>query len=167
MAAAQVITLVLAAALIMGAKVETHAILSAGSDSSVGLSPAAEASLRATIERHLNRPYSWGASGLKTFDCSGFVWRLMADNGILIKRTTARKFYMCLPKVSEADRWKFGNVVFFSNLKHCGIVDTPETFYHAAVSVGTHRSRFDPLWRTRITGVRALPWIEHAAVAKE
>ena len=61
----------------------------------------------------------------------------------------------------------FGNVVFFNNLKHCGIVDTPETFYHAAVSVGTHQSRFSPVWRRRICGVRAMPRIEPPAVAKE
>lgn len=55
------------------------------------------------------------------------------------------------------DRWNFGNIVFFDNLKHCGIVDTRETFYHAAVSAGTHRSEFDPFWRRKISGVRAMP----------
>ena len=135
-------------------------------NSSAGLSPAAEAAVRADIEKHLHRPYVWGACGLKSFDCSGFVWRVMADNEIFIKRTTARKFYMCLPKVSEADRWNFGNVVFFSDLKHCGIVETPETFFHAAVSAGTSRSRFDPLWRRQICGVRALPRVEPRGVAR-
>ncbi|MEK7269344.1 MAG: NlpC/P60 family protein [Planctomycetota bacterium] len=139
----------------------------AAPDSSSDLSAAAEAAVRATIGLHLKRPYVWGACGLKSFDCSGFVWRVMIENGILIKRTTARKYYMCLPKVAEGDRWTFGNVVFFSNLKHCGIVDTPATFYHAAVSTGTHQSRFDPVWRRRISGVRAMPRIEQPAVARE
>ncbi len=109
------------------------------------------------IERHLGRPYVWGSTGLKSYDCSGFVWRVMQENGILIKRTTARKYFMCLPKVEDADRWRFGNIVFFSHLKHCGIVDSPETFYHSSVTAGTHLSRFDPLWRGRVSGVRAMP----------
>ena len=119
--------------------------------------PGPRLRVQAVIERHLGRPYVWGSSGLKSFDCSGFVWRVMYENGILIKRTTARKYFLTLPKVSDDERWAFGNIVFFSNLKHCGIVQTPETFYHAAVSAGTHVSRFDPLWRLRVSGVRAMP----------
>jgi len=115
------------------------------------------AALQAAIDRHLGRPYVWGACGLKSYDCSGFVWRVMLENGILMKRTTARKFYLVLPKVSEADRWTFGNVVLFSNRKHCGIVRSRDTFYHAQMSQGTKLSRFDPLWRGRISGIRALP----------
>ncbi len=118
--------------------------------------------VQTVIERHLGRPYVWGATGLKSFDCSGFVWRVMQENGIFVKRTTARKYFLTLPKVSEDQRWAFGNIVFFSDLKHCGIVQTPETFYHAAVSVGTHVSRFDPFWRRRVTGVRAIPGLTDA-----
>jgi len=129
----------------------------ASSDSLVAAPSATQGHVRTVIERHLGRPYVWGACGLKSFDCSGFVWRVMQENEILVKRTTARKYYMSLPKVSDEERWNFGNIVFFSNLKHCGIVDTRETFYHAAVSTGTHLSRFDPFWRRRISGVRAIP----------
>ena len=117
----------------------------------------AQTNVRAVIERHLGRPYVWGACGAKSFDCSGFVWRVMQENGIFVKRTTARKYYMSLPRVPEKDRWKFGNIVFFDHLKHCGIVDTRETFYHAAVTRGTSQARFDPLWRNKISGVRAMP----------
>lgn len=117
----------------------------------------APAGIQSAIERHLGRPYVWGGCGLKSFDCSGFVWRVMQDNGILVKRTTARRFYLCLPKVADEDRWSFGNLVFFDNMKHCGIVATRETFYHAGVTAGTGRSRFDPLWRRKITGVRGMP----------
>ncbi|MBI5709006.1 MAG: C40 family peptidase [Candidatus Eisenbacteria bacterium] len=169
MAPAGVTALALALALLTGAAFakEPRGEGAAAPDSSPGLSAAAEAAVRATIALHLKRPYVWGACGLKSFDCSGFVWRVMSENGILIKRTTARKYYMCLPKVAEGDRWNFGNLVFFSDLKHCGIVDTPETFYHAAVSAGTHQSRFDPVWRRRISGVRAMPRIEQPAAARE
>jgi len=167
MALARVTARALAVALVTSAAFakEPRAAGAAAPDSAAGPSAAAEAAVRASIERHLQRPYVWGSSGLKSFDCSGFVWRVMSENGILIKRTTARKFYMCLPKVAERDRWNFGNLVFFSDLKHCGIVETRQTFYHAAVTLGTHQSRFDPMWRRQISGVRAMPRIEQPEVA--
>jgi peptidoglycan DL-endopeptidase CwlO len=31
---------------------------------------------------HLNAPYVWGSSGPRTFDCSGLVYRVFADNGL-------------------------------------------------------------------------------------
>lgn len=112
--------------------------------------------VRQVIQHHLGRPYVWGASGLKSFDCSGFVWRVMFDNGVLLKRTTARKLYVSLRPVAKDERWSFGNIVFFDNLKHCGIVDGPSTFYHAQTSRGTTLSEFDPFWRPHIFGFRAL-----------
>jgi peptidoglycan DL-endopeptidase LytE len=113
--------------------------------------------LKTTIDCYLGRPYVWGASGLKSFDCSGFVWRVFNDNGIYLKRTTARKLYMSLPKSTAADSWKFGNVVFFDNLKHCGIVCNRDTFYHAESKAGTNLSRFRPYWKPKIVGVRKFP----------
>jgi len=81
----------------------------------------------------------------------------MTDNGVLIKRTTAKKFYMSLPKVSEAERSQFGTVVFFSNLKHCGIVNDRFTFYHSQTSKGTNLSSFDSFWKPKVYGYRAMP----------
>jgi cell wall-associated NlpC family hydrolase len=113
--------------------------------------------LKATIDRHLGKPYVWGASGLKSFDCSGFVWRVFNDNGIYIKRTTARKLYMSLPKATTEETWKFGNVVFFDNLKHCGIVCDRDSFYHAESSKGINHSQFRPYWKPKIVGIRQFP----------
>lgn len=113
--------------------------------------------MKAVIEKHLGRPYVWGSSGLKSFDCSGFVWRVLFDNGILIKRTTARKLYMSMPAVPDGERWRPGNLVFFDDLKHCGIVEGPARFYHAETSIGTNLSKFDPYWRRKVCAVRAAP----------
>lgn len=113
--------------------------------------------LRTTIERHLHRPYVWGSSGLKSFDCSGFIWRVMHESGVLIKRTTARKFYMVLPAVEKNQKHKPGNIVFFDNLKHCGIVSDGQQFYHARSSVGTTLDSFDHYWSQKVTGFRAIP----------
>src|SRR4051812_28981999 len=84
--------------------------------------------MKTVIENHLGRPYVWGNSGLKSFDCSGFVWRVLFENGIITKRTTARKYYMMLPKVDPSAQSQFGNLVFFDDLKHVGIVNDSKTF---------------------------------------
>jgi cell wall-associated NlpC family hydrolase len=113
--------------------------------------------VKAAVQKHLGRPYVWGAAGLKSFDCSGFVWRVMYDNGMLMKRTTARKLYMTLPKATAADQSSFGTLIFFDDLKHVGIVDDPTAFYHAQVSLGTNRSKMTPFWRQKVYGYRKLP----------
>ena len=115
------------------------------------------AGVKSSMEKHLGRPYVWGTSGLKSFDCSGYLWRVMYENGVLMKRTTARKFYMMLKPVSNDENRNLGTVVFFDNLKHVGIVDDAESFYHARVSAGTTRSEMNSFWRKRIYGFRRFP----------
>jgi cell wall-associated NlpC family hydrolase len=113
--------------------------------------------IKAAIDRNLGRPYVWGATGQKSFDCSGFVWRVMYENGILMKRTTARKFYMMLKPASKEEQGNFGTVVFFDDLKHVGIVESPKEFYHAQSVVGTNRSQMSPYWKKMVYGYRLLP----------
>ena len=113
--------------------------------------------VKAAIERNLGRPYVWGATGMKSFDCSGFLWRVLFENGILMKRTTARKFYMMMKPVDKSEQWKFGTVVFFDDLQHVGIIDNEKAFYHAQSSIGTNRSEMNSFWRKKIYGFRKLP----------
>lgn len=120
-------------------------------------------SIRRTAEKYLGRPYEWGAAGLKSFDCSGFVWRIMAENGVLVKRTTARKLYMSLPRARRSSSYDFGDLVFFDNLRHVGLVKDPESFYHAQVSKGTNLSAFDPYWRRKVCGFRRFPVLSAGA----
>ena len=114
-------------------------------------------SVKASIEKNLGRPYVWGATGLKSYDCSGFVWRVLYENGIMMKRTTARKFYMMLKPASKEEQGAFGTLVFFDDLKHMGIVDTPQAFYHAQVTGGTNRSPMNSFWKPKVYGYRRLP----------
>lgn len=113
--------------------------------------------IRTAIERNLGRPYVWGATGMKSFDCSGFLWRVLYENGILMKRTTARKFYMMMKPVEKPDQWKFGTVVFFDDLKHVGIIDDEKAFFHSQSSIGTNRSQMNSFWKKKIYGFRQLP----------
>lgn len=113
--------------------------------------------VKVAIQKNLGRPYVWGATGMKSFDCSGFVWRVLYENGILMKRTTARKFYMMMKPVEKSEQWKFGTVVFFDDLKHVGIIDDEKAFFHAQSSIGTNRSEMNSFWRKKIYGFRQLP----------
>lgn len=115
------------------------------------------AGVRNAIDRNLGRPYVWGATGLKSYDCSGFIWRVLYENGILMKRTTARKFYMMLKPAPKEEHSNFGTLVFFDDLKHVGIMDTPDAFYHAQVTKGTNRSAMNSFWKTKIYGYRRMP----------
>lgn len=110
--------------------------------------------LRKTIEANLGRPYVWGAAGIKSYDCSGFVWRVYHDAGAPFKRTTARKLYFSLNPPVKGREWEFGNVVFFDDLKHCGIVNSSRDFYHAQTSKGTTLGRLDSFWGPKVYGVR-------------
>lgn len=113
--------------------------------------------LRASIEHNLGKPYVWGSAGLKSFDCSGFVWRVAQESGVLFKRTTARKLYMSLPKVPQGDERTFATVVFFDHLKHCGIMNDGKTFYHAATTDGTRMAPMNGFWSRKVCGYRRLP----------
>ena len=113
--------------------------------------------VKATMQKYLGRPYVWGSSGIKSFDCSGFVWRVLYENGVLMKRTTARKFFLTLPPATKTDQSAFGTLVFFDDLKHMGIVDDADTFYHSEVSIGTNRSKLNSFWRKKVYGYRKLP----------
>jgi cell wall-associated NlpC family hydrolase len=122
---------------------------------SVGIAAAQESfesKFRASIERFLGRPYVWGATGEKSFDCSGFVWRVAAANGLFIKRTTARKLYFSTEPVKAGEKGRFGNLIFFDDLRHIGIVNDRRSFYHAQVSKGTNLSQMTPYWATLAGG---------------
>lgn len=113
--------------------------------------------VKLSIEKHLGRPYAWGSTGLKSFDCSGFVWRVYSESGVLFKRTTARKLWVSLAVPPKGREAAFGNLVFFDDLRHVGIVNDRTSFYHAQTSLGTNLSTMTPFWRGKVVGVRAGP----------
>lgn len=108
------------------------------------------------LSDNLGRPYVWGAAGHKSYDCSGFVWRMLNDNGVFVKRTTARKLYMATEPT--ADR-SFGTLVFFDDLKHVGILNDNRSFFHASSSHGTMQAQLSPYWSGKIVGFRRLPLV--------
>lgn len=113
-------------------------------------------SLQATIQKHLGRPYSLGAVGTRSYDCSGFVWRVFSESGCFMKRTTARKLCVSLPKITSKAQPEPGDLVFFDNMKHVGVLGEGGSFYHAAVLKGTSRAALDGYWKAKVYAYRSI-----------
>jgi peptidoglycan endopeptidase LytE len=113
--------------------------------------------MMAAIDMRLGAPYVYGTEGPRVFDCSGFVWSVFQSAGINFERGSARNFWVNFAPVREDEKYKFGTLVFFNNLKHVGIVADENGFYHASTSQGVTYSPFNEYWTSRITGFRRVP----------
>jgi cell wall-associated NlpC family hydrolase len=111
----------------------------------------------AAIDTRIGAPYVYGTEGPRVFDCSGFVWSVFQSAGVNFERGSARHFWANFNPVSEDEKYKFGTLVFFNNLKHVGIVADANGFYHASTSQGVTYSPFNEYWTSRITGFRRVP----------
>lgn len=86
-------------------------------------------------EKFIGARYVYGASGPKTFDCSGFTMFIMAKYGIKLPHS-ARSQSSYGTKVSR-DSLKPGDLVFFATsggrrISHVGIYIGEDNFIHAA-----------------------------------
>ena len=113
--------------------------------------------MNAAIEQRLGSPYSWGGTGPSAFDCSGFVWSTFRSVGIEFERASARTLWSRFSAPTPEDQFKYGTLVFFSNLAHVGIVVDEKGFYHASRRKGVIYSPFDKYWTSRIDGFRQVP----------
>lgn len=113
--------------------------------------------LSAAIDQRLGSPYHWGSTGPNTFDCSGFVWSVFHSAGIDFERGSARTLWARFEAPAQDEKFKFGTLVFFSNLAHIGIVADEHGFYHASRHHGVVYSPFNNYWLSRIYGFRRVP----------
>src|SRR5882672_850380 len=109
------------------------------------------------IDARLGSPYRWGSTGPNAFDCSGFVWSTFHTAGIDFERGSARTLWSRFSAPAPEEQYKFGNLVFFSNLAHVGIVADEHGFYHASRHHGVVYSPFNEYWLKRIDGFRKVP----------
>lgn len=110
-----------------------------------------------SIRRKLGIRYRLGTQGPRSYDCSGFVWKVFQESGIPFTRTSARYFWRTFQPVYGEDRFEFGTLVFFNRLGHVGIVVDRNGFYHASSSRGVVYSRFNNYWKKRTVGFRRVP----------
>jgi hypothetical protein len=113
--------------------------------------------LSSAIEVRLGSPYRWGATGPSSFDCSGFVWSIYQSAGLGFERASARSLWTRFAAPDPVEQYKFGTLVFFSNLAHVGIVADEHGFYHASRHHGVVYSPFNEYWLKRIDGFRRVP----------
>jgi cell wall-associated NlpC family hydrolase len=113
--------------------------------------------LSEAIDERLGARYVYGASGPYVFDCSGFVWSAFQEIGINFERASARALWSRFTPAREDEEFKFGTLVFFSNLRHVGIVADEHGFYHASRHHGVIYSTFNDYWLKRIDGFRRVP----------
>lgn len=113
--------------------------------------------LLAAIDQRLGARYRWGAEGPDRFDCSGFVWSIFNATGITFERGSARTLFARFAPAAPDQQFKFGTLVFFSGLKHVGVVADEHGFYHASRRQGVIYSPFNEYWLKRIDGFRRVP----------
>jgi cell wall-associated NlpC family hydrolase len=155
-------------------KVSEPAVEAAELDERAPMSSLAESSrqpfqvkLLSSIESHLGASYHYNTTGPDTFDCSGLVWRAFQDIGINFQRGPARSYWAAFAAPQESEKFKFGTLVFFSGLRHVGIVADEKGFYHSSRHHGVIYSPFNDYWLSRIDGFRRVPLEELPAIAKK
>lgn len=80
-----------------------------------------------TAKSHIGKPYRFGATGLRAFDCSGLVYRVFAQRDLLDRiggsRKTARGYYDWFRRRGLASRSnpRPGDLIIWGNAKHMGI----------------------------------------------
>ena len=117
------------------------------------------------IEAHLGATYRYNTTGPNTFDCSGFVWRAFQEAGVNFTRGPARSYWATFAAPAKDEQFKFGTLVFFSGLKHIGIVADEHGFYHSSRHHGVVYSPFNDYWLSRIDGFRRVPVVGMQTVA--
>jgi cell wall-associated NlpC family hydrolase len=123
----------------------------------ISLTNTFDKSLLSAIQSHVGATYHFNRTGPEEFDCSGLVWRAFQDVGINFQRGPARSYWATFDVPAEKDQFKFGTLVFFSDLSHVGIVVDDKGFYHSARHGGVMYSPFNDYWLSRIDGFRRVP----------
>ncbi|SEG94014.1 NlpC/P60 family protein [Nonomuraea solani] len=75
-------------------------------------------------------PYVWGGASKSGYDCSGLMLRAYEAAGIDLPRT-ARQQYGAFSKKIAWNDLKPGDLAFFSNLGHVGMISKPGHMVHA------------------------------------
>lgn len=88
------------------------------------------AALMAEAQKHLGKPYVFGAKGPDSFDCSGFVCYSLRESGVKNIATNAQGLYNACTPVSRANAQP-GDLIFFQ-----GTYSTPNTVTHVGIYIG-------------------------------
>ena len=93
-------------------------------------------SLTVIAQEHLGKPYVYGKTGPNSFDCSGFVYGVHKQKGIILPRTSLNQSAIDGNKILR-DFLQKGDLVFFDTanegkVNHSGIYLGEGKFIHAS-----------------------------------
>lgn len=110
-----------------------------------------EAAVKVALAQ-LGKPYVWGATGPRSFDCSGLVVYSFSQVGHPLRGRSTWDLRDSLPKVSKPE---IGDVVFYNNIEHMAIyignnqiVAAPHTGDVVRIQPLTYPGRIDGYGRT-------------------
>jgi len=138
-------------------KTGSNKVIAGSTSTSSYMAATTRAMMMESIRDKIGLRYRYGTQGPRTYDCSGFIWKVFSEAGIDMTRTSAREFWRQYEPVTGDDRFQFGTLVFFNRLGHVGIVADKNGFYHASSSRGVTYSKFAGYWSRRIVGFRRVP----------
>ena len=121
------------------------------------------AAMMEEAQKHLGKPYVFGANGPNSFDCSGFVSYVLAHSIYPgFERTTAQGLYNICTPVSRADAQP-GDLIFFTGtynagrpVTHIGIYIGNGQMIHAGKPV-QYASIDTPYWTSHYYAMGRLP----------
>ncbi len=119
-----------------------------------------EERIRRTALSYLGVPYRWGGLSSRGMDCSGFVQRVFASNGVFLPRSAEEQFKV--GKAISIEELKVADRLYFSSkngrIDHTGIYIGNGLFIHSSRSRGgvSIDSLQDPKWRRILVGAKRL-----------
>jgi hypothetical protein len=112
--------------------------------------------------RQRGKPYRWGGTGPRGYDCSGLVQRAWRAAGVSIPRVTYRQYRM-RPHISRR-RLRPGDLVFFHGLGHVGIYVGHGRFIHSPhTGTRVRVERLGGYYRRAFAGAVRPAWSGHRA----
>jgi cell wall-associated NlpC family hydrolase len=113
------------------------------------------ASMMAEAQRHLGKPYVFGAAGPDSFDCSGFVSYVLARSTHPgFGRTTAWGIYNICTPVSRTNA-RPGDLIFFTETYNAGV---PTSHIGIYIGNGQMIHAGDPV---QYTSIDTPYWTQH------
>ena len=115
------------------------------------------ASVIAYSKNFLGRPYVWGGSGPRVFDCSGFTAYVYAKFGVSLPHYTGSQYSM--GKSVSRENLRAGDLIFFNTegpISHVGMSIGGGEFIHASSGGGriTISDLSQSYYSTRYAGAR-------------
>ena len=131
-------------------------------DATAARAPGTGADLVATARRFLGVPYLWGGMSFHGVDCSGFMSRVYAANGIDLLRDADIQFSDPRGHAIERNALQAGDLVFFGGqeITHVGMYVGDGRFISATTyqtPVVREDSLDDPYWTAIYRGARRMP----------